>query len=388
MGEKLGDVFMAGVAKRKYESELIKFQKSINRPLGLVSETLKPEYSGIDLLEAFQRYYPCEWDLICERYRVYKEKDKFLVANGKKIRYKPLAPEKYFLSLSKVKYLLGYGYREEHMKKYDEDKRRQAEEQLFITRSHRFQQKKENINHQKANMQTVEPLYLDVLISAYHKKGNSIDDKIEIFKEIQKYDCDKATQFFYKLNDSERNNQIRTMAFGHLQKTGHYVMLRKNYKGKKKTYMVQKSDFYVTPQDLAERLNEKGSAQNKKHYDVFISHSSKDAIQVRQIMYILNGQGLVCYCDWTSDNDFLKRSMVSEYTREVLKKRLLQSNDLIFISSENSRDSEWVNFERDYYRNYGKGRMFIIHLDENEDKCYTKLVYDQDNECIMGYTKI
>ena len=75
------------------------------------------------------------------------------------------------------------------------------------------------------------------MISAYHKKGNTIEDKLEIFKEIQKFDCDRATQFFYKLNDSERNNQIRNMAFQHLQNTGHYVKLRKNFKGKKKIYM-------------------------------------------------------------------------------------------------------------------------------------------------------
>lgn len=381
-------MFMPGVTKRKYEGELIRFQKSINRPLGLVSETLKPGYSGSDLLEAFRRYYPCEWDLICERYRVYKEKDKFLVSNGKKIRYRPLAPEKYFFSLPKVKYLLACGYREKHMQKYDEINRKQVEEQLYITRSQRFKQKKERVKQQKINMQMVEPIYIDVLIFAYHKKGNFIEDKIEIFKEIQKYDCEKATQFFYKLNDSERNNQIRTMAFQHLQKTGHYVRLRKNYVGKQKKYMVEKSDFYVTPQDLAKRLDEQESVQNRKHYDIFISHSSKDAKQIRQIIHILNEQGLVCYCDWTSDSDFLKRSMVSDYTKEVLKKRLLQSNDLLFISSENSRNSEWVNFELDYYRDNGKGRMFIIQLDENENKSYNKLVYDKEKECIIGYTRI
>lgn len=181
------------------------------------------------------------------------------------------------------------------------------------------------------------------------KKGNTVDDKLEVFKEIQKYDCDKATRFFYKLNDSERNNQIRNMAFKHLQNTGHYVKLRKNFKGKKKEYMTEKSNFYFTPKDLAKRLEMQRLVQNKKKYNIFLSHSSKDAEKVREIMHILNKQGLVCYFDWTSDNDFLRRSMVSDYTKEVLKRRMLQSDNLIYVCSRNSQESDWVAFELDYF---------------------------------------
>lgn len=54
-------------------------------------------------------------------------------------------------------------------------------------------------------------------------------------------------------------------------------------------------------------------------YDLFISHSSLDKNLVREIVKRANDVGVNCYIDWTADNDFLKRSMVSEYTKEKIK---------------------------------------------------------------------
>ena len=58
---------MPGKTKRKYEGELVRFAKRLRRPLELVVETLKPGYTGNDLLQAFKDYYPFEWEEICER---------------------------------------------------------------------------------------------------------------------------------------------------------------------------------------------------------------------------------------------------------------------------------------------------------------------------------
>ena len=59
------------MTKRKYQGELIRFQKSINRPLGMVAEILKPGYTIDDLREGFKKYYPYEWQIICERYNIF-----------------------------------------------------------------------------------------------------------------------------------------------------------------------------------------------------------------------------------------------------------------------------------------------------------------------------
>ena len=95
------------------------------------------------------------------------------------------------------------------------------------------------------------------------KQVFTIRDKIEIFNELKKYECQKTTDFFHKLNDCERNNQIRRMAFEHLQKIGVFVRLRKNFKGKSKSYMTERDPFNVTPKDLVARIEEK-SLQSKK----------------------------------------------------------------------------------------------------------------------------
>lgn len=280
-----------------------------------------------------------------------------------KTRYKPSKPEEYFFSLMKVKYLLSKGFREKHKQNYNEQLRVSKTKALRLKRDGRIKKRRQRIEMYTEDLQQVDPGFIDALIYAYHDRHNSTNDKMEIFKEIQKYDCEKSRQFFWKLNDSERNDQIRNLAFKHLQKSGHYVKLRKGFKGKKKTYQIERSTFEGTPQALAKKLQDDKSVQGLKHYDLFISHSSKDKSYVRQVVEEANAIGLNCYVDWTADNDFLKRSMVSEYTKEVLKVRMKQSKKLLYLSSDKSRSSQWVSFELDYYKNCLQREIRMIILD-------------------------
>lgn len=368
-----------GKAQRKYVGELIRFEKSLKRPLNLIYDILPEDYNGEDILSLFKKFYPFEWKTICERYQTYSEKDEFLVKQGKKRRYKPLAPRKYFFSLPKVKHMLSSSQRKGHKEHFDLIEREKKFDELDKKRTNQLNKRNIKIQQAKMNLQEVEPMFLDALIAAYHRKGNTIDDKFEILKEIQKYDCPESVRFCRKINDSERNNQVRKMAFDYLQKTGSYVKLRKNFSGKTKIYMTEKSNFYMTPKDLIDRLEHNKSIQLQKSFDVFISHSSKDASAVRRIMHALNKQGFVCYCDWTSDNDFLKRTLVSEYTREVLKKRMIQSRQFLLVKSENSDASEWVSFEIKFYsENCNKMKMHVIDIG-TEDIDINKLRKLHDN---------
>lgn len=364
---------MPGKAKRKYEGELISFAKRLRRPLELVVETLKPGYTGNDFLQAFKDYYPFEWEEICERWKVYSEKDKFLKQKRGRTRYNPLKPEEYFFFLMKVKNLLSKGFREKHKQNYNEQLRMEKADALRVQRDGRIKKKQQRIKAYTEDSQRVAPEFLDALIYAYHDHHNSTNDKMEIFKEIQKFECEKATQFFLRLNDSERNNQIRNLAFMHLQKSGHYVKLRKGFKGKKKSYQIEKSTFYGTPQALAEKLQDNKSVQGVKCYDLFISHSSKDREFVRSIVTKANSQGVSCYVDWTSDNEFLKRSMVSDYTKEVLKVRMKQSKHLLYLSSDRSRSSEWVSFELDYYENHLHREILMVVLDGDDGHNFKRI---------------
>ena len=198
---------------------------------------------------------------------------------------------------------------------------------------------------------------------AYHQRGATTNDKMEICKEIQKFDCEKVWAFFWKLNDSERNDQIREYAFHVLQRIGHYVRLRKHFKGKQKSYMREEADLVGTPELLAQQLRQQKSVQYVKMYDLFVSHSYQDKEQVRSFVKKANAAGLSCYVDWTADREFLRRSLVSQYTEEVLKFRMQHAKRLAYLSSERSRASKWVAFELQYYRDIVQREILMIVLD-------------------------
>jgi len=303
---------MPGKAKRKFVGENIRISRSVTQQLHHMMPVLKPGYTAQDILEAYKRYYPFEWNEIVERQRHYEEKDQFLRKVGEKIRYKPLSPESFFFSLQKVKHVLSKGYREKHSSIYSENERFEYELKFGRKRDATISKRKRRVENNTRNIQKVDPGFIDALVYAYHRKGNTTSDKLEILREISKYECKKTDEFLWKINDSERNNEIRYLAFIQLQKTGHYVKLRKGFKGKKKSYMTEKSDLIGTPEALAERLSKSKSVQNMKQYDIFVSHSYQDKAVVERIVRGANDAGMNCYVDWTADDDFLKRSMVSD----------------------------------------------------------------------------
>ena len=237
----------------------------------------------------------------------------------------------------------------------------------------------EKVDKEKEFMQEIEPLYANIYIHAYHKKGITINEKMEIVKELEKYECEKSTEFFSKLNDSERNEQIRRIAFNHLQSIGKYVKLRKKFDGKKKQYMIEKTEFDMKPFDLLEKI-EKDTIQNKKSFDYFISHSFMDNNLVMIIKKHFNQLNYHIYCDWLSDTDFLKRKYAGEYTKIILKKRIEQSNKILFLRTNNTQDernnyfSEWVQMEIEYANKLNK-EIECIDL-KNNGCCEFKIYED------------
>jgi len=376
---------LPGKASRKYQGELMRFNKSLNKPLKNIRNILPKEYNAEIIVDEFKKYYPLIWKVMNERYKNYSAKDKVLIKHGKKIRYRPLKPRQYILKLPQVKNWLSDGGRKNHKIKFNMETQKENIAILDGKKAKSILKYETKVANNTLGIQEVEPLYVDVFISAYHKTGTTTEDKIEIFNELKKFNTNKTIEFFYKLNDAERNNQIRRMAFLHLQSIGKYVKLRKKFKGKKKDYVVEKSDFDMTPEDLWSRI-EKDSIQNKKEYDYFISHSIKNRNEVLSTMKSLNNQNFIVYCDWTNDNDFLKRKLISEYTKMVLRKRLDQSEHILLIESEHSMKSEWVEFELEYFESLGKS-IYYIEIDNTTDerlKKYSKLEYDFEKNFIQS----
>lgn len=138
--------------------------------------------------------------------------------------------------------------------------------------------------------------------------------------------------------------------------------------------MTEKSTFEGSPESLAIKLANNGkSIQKLKTYDLFISHSYVDREIVYDIVRKINKCGLNCYVDWTADSDFLRRSLVSDFTKEVLKARMKNSRKLLFLSSSNSRVSSWVDFELKYYQEEVQNEIYMIVLDGEDAHNFIKI---------------
>lgn len=354
----------------------MRFNKSLKTPLSIIQSILPINYNQNDILNLFKELYHYEWKIIEERYKSYKSKDDFLKKVGKKVRYKPTQPKYYLFELQKVKHMLSQEQRTLHKNNFNEYYRLKRLNQLREKSKLRISKINEKINVAKKHIQDIEPLYLDIFIQAYHKKGITTEEKMEIVKELQKYNSERVLTFFYELNDSERNNQIRKTTFMHLQSLSRYVKLRKGFKGKQKSYMTERTKFDMKPIDLVERI-ENDSIQNKKKFHYFISHSFEDNELVIQIKNQMNSLNLHVYCDWLNDTDFLKRTYASEYTKMVLKKRIEQSDKVLFLRSKNTNDqqnkffSEWVEMEILYAKELSKDIECIDLIQDG--KCKFKL---------------
>lgn len=336
---------MPGIQKIKYQSETMRLKKQFTGILDKIIPTLPDTYEKNDLLESYIKFYPKHWQMLKSRYNHYTQKDKFLSDVSKKVRYHHQTPHSFFYSLSKVKLILSDGFKKKHKENFEQKTRENAINTLL-------NKVKPNQGNQ-SKLQTVDPAFLDFFIFSYHQKGSTIENKIEIINELKKYRTDNVITFFQKLNDSEHNNGIRDIAFSYLQSISSYVRKRKKFKGKIKEYQTSNFYFNGTPESLIEKIKE-DDIQSFKTYDIFISHSSKDNILVTKLKNELNRYGLHIYCDWTSDNDFLKRDLASEFTKQVLKYRLECSSILLFLQTENSINqahkfpSEWVQMEIDH----------------------------------------
>ena len=346
---------MAGITKRKYMSENIRIYKQMTNQLNSIKKILPEIYDGNILFDLYSEYFSTTIQMLNERYEYYRSKDIFLRSVGKKQRYKILNSKDFFFSSQKVKHILSYGQRLQHKQQYSEEFKTDSLIKLE-QKLNRSRNKKLVIEKKFEHIQDIEPIYIDIFIKIYHRSTHL--EKILIFNELKKFNSNKTITFFYKLNDSEHNNQIRMMAFQHLQNLGKYVKLRKKFKGKKKTYHIDSTLPNYSPEELVKFLNS-NSVESKKKYDIFISHSYLDKDLVKSMKNTLNFQNLSCYYDWTSDQDFLKRNLISGYTKEVLKKRIEQSKALILVLTHNviadgEITSEWIKMEIEHAKSLGK----------------------------------
>ena len=113
---------------------------------------------------------------------------------------------------------------------------------------------------------------------------------------------------------------------------------------------------------------------------------------MRKVKSCLNNHGLTVYCDWTSDNDFLKRDLVSDYTKMVLKKRIEQSKSIVFLQTNNTVNakgllsSPWVLMEIEYALSIGKP-VYSLNF-SNINELFEKINFEIDGDVEISSDEI
>jgi hypothetical protein len=79
-------------------------------------------------------------------------------------------------------------------------------------------------------------------------------------------------------------------------------------------------------------------------FDIFLSHSTRDAREVRALKKKFERLGYSVYVDWVEDDD-LDREQVTPDTAARLRRRIAKSRSLLVHASEGAKLSRWVPWE-------------------------------------------
>ncbi|MEV0283946.1 hypothetical protein AB0H36_07460 [Kribbella sp. NPDC050820] len=94
-------------------------------------------------------------------------------------------------------------------------------------------------------------------------------------------------------------------------------------------------------------------------YDIFLSHSFRDAEVILGVKKILEKTGRSVYVDWIDDAQ-LDRSAVTPETANLLRTRMNQSLSLVYAHSESSTTSKWMPWELGYFDGHRSGQAIAI----------------------------
>lgn len=85
-----------------------------------------------------------------------------------------------------------------------------------------------------------------------------------------------------------------------------------------------------------------------KTYDIFLSHSIRDAELILGMKVIFEDLGYSVYVDWIEDPQ-MDRSKVTKATADKLRQRMDSSKSLFFVTTTNSESSRWMPWECGFF---------------------------------------
>ncbi len=111
------------------------------------------------------------------------------------------------------------------------------------------------------------------------------------------------------------------------------------------------------------------SQKYQYRFDVFLSHSIRDAELVLGVANILEKMGQKVYIDWVVDKQ-LSRDSVTKETAETLRNRMKQSSKLLYLATDNASSSKWMPWELGYFDGLKSGKVAILPLVDSVDSSF------------------
>lgn len=97
-------------------------------------------------------------------------------------------------------------------------------------------------------------------------------------------------------------------------------------------------------------------------FDVFLSHSFRDAVLILGLKRVLEADGLTVYVDWIEDPQ-LDRTKVNATTASQLRERMKTCRALVYATSQNASTSRWMPWELGFFDGaHGPDRVAICPI--------------------------
>lgn len=116
------------------------------------------------------------------------------------------------------------------------------------------------------------------------------------------------------------------------------------------------------------------SIKESDTFDVFLSHSSRDAELINGVKKLLEQQDLSVYVDWIVDPQ-LDRNRVTKETAKHLRGRMRQCTSLIYVATTNSASSLWMPWELGYFDGLRNENVAILPLTDTANEEFRGLEY-------------
>ncbi len=102
-------------------------------------------------------------------------------------------------------------------------------------------------------------------------------------------------------------------------------------------------------------------------FDIFLSHSIGDKELVLGIKVLLEDMGKQVYVDWVEDPE-LDRDNVTKETAARLRIRMVQSESLLYVATDNASNSKWMPWELGYFDGLKRDKVRILPVVERANE--------------------